>query len=683
MSYPKCNEIIIYPAVDLLDPFEERRPSRPTMPAYFVCLSDRQPVRVQPSEPWFRIGRGPDQDLVLDDSTVSRSHAVLFWRGGRLAVQDQGSRHGTFLNGERLAGERGLQDGDRIRVGEVELRLVARDLGAGDGLAAEVEDTLALPVDQLRGWAWGGPGADGLPGWRGALDLLYETSLGMVRDLPPEPFLVEMLERLTGFLGADHGTVLLRNEHGELKVLASRARGPVEAGPPDLAPGTLAAALDRKHALLLKETRADHPGSGTAGETTTASVMAVPLEHGGQVLGLFHFSASHERPPFAEDDLRLVVALGNLAAARLSQHRLAESLRQAQKLQSLGSLAGGVAHDMNNVLGAILNLATVALDQEPAGSGQRRNLVTIVRACERGAAMVKGLLAFARQDLAVRRPVDLNALVGETAALLERTTLARIHLAMDLEDGLRPVEGDPAALSHALVNLCVNAVDAMPEGGDLTLRTRNEGAGTVLLQVADTGRGMAPEVLEKAMDPFFTTKPQGQGTGLGLSLVYGTVKAHLGDIRIHSRPGRGTQVAIRLPASGAADPAPAPPEARPRAARSLRVLVVDDDELIRESTARLLEVVGHRPAVAEGGPEALRRLGEGLEPDVVLLDLNMPGMGGAEALRGIRALRPELPVLLVTGRVDQEAMDLVQGSAGVRLLAKPYSLADLERALAD
>ena len=379
-----------------------------------------------------------------------------------------------------------------------------------------------------------------------------------------------------------------------------------------------------------------------------------------------------------------VAAKENISdAIRAEEERrsLERQLVQAQKLESLGSLAGGMAHDINNVLSAILSLATVEAEDAPPGSSLKTSMDTIAQACLRGGSLVKGLLGFAREGLAEERPLDLNTLVREEAAILERTTLQKVRLEVDLAADLACVKGDPAALSHALMNLCVNAVDAMPEGGDLILRTRNDGV-SVVLEVADTGCGMPMDVQERALDPFFTTKPHGKGTGLGLSIVYGTVKAHHGEMSIQSQPGQGTSVALRLPAC-------ARPAAAPRAARlpsppvrPLRVLLVDDDELIQSSTGKILKVLGHAPTVVGGGEDALRHLQEGLEPDVVLLDLNMPGMSGAETLARIRDLKPDLPVLLATGRADQQAMDLARSVPRVTLLPKPYTMKDLRALLA-
>jgi CheY-like chemotaxis protein len=368
--------------------------------------------------------------------------------------------------------------------------------------------------------------------------------------------------------------------------------------------------------------------------------------------------------------------------AQQDRRRLEEQVTRAQKMESLGKLAGGVAHDMNNVLGAILGLASVHRTLAPEGSEARRDMDTIVRACQRGGDLVKGLLDLARQGLAEERELDLNALVRDQVQLLSRTTLQRVQLEVDLAPGAPTVRGDASALSHVLLNLCVNAVDAMAGAGTLTLRTALTGDGFVRLEVADVGCGMTPEVLDRALDPFFTTKPQGQGTGLGLTIAYGVVKAHRGRLEIDSAPGRGTRVIVHLPL---APPTPAAPgqESRPRrTGRALDVLVVDDDDLLQAALRRLLKSLGHRCTVAGSGEEALRLLGEGLAVDVVFLDLNMPGLGGAGTLPRLRALRPDLPVLLATGRVDQQALDLAQAVPGVSLLQKPFGLDDVQERLA-
>jgi len=384
--------------------------------------------------------------------------------------------------------------------------------------------------------------------------------------------------------------------------------------------------------------------------------------------------------------LHTVTSLRDLSErARLEEVRsqYEAQARRNEKMESLGALAGGVAHDMNNVLGAVLGLASVHLEGSPQGSALHSDMETIVKACQRGGSMVRGLLGFARDTLPEERELNVNVVVREAVALLERTTLQRIHLEMDLADDIRSIQGDSAALGHALMNLCVNAVDAMPDGGTLTVRTRNDSQETIRLEVLDTGSGMPKAVLDKALDPFFTTKPQGKGTGLGLPIVFGTVKAHRGTMVISSDVGKGTQVRMVFPAcktGGEQRAAEAPPTPSP-GPTALRILVVDDDELLQHAIRRLLKSLGHVATSIAGGEGALTMLANGFDPDLVILDFNMPGMDGAAALPRIRALCPSVPVLLATGRVDQSALDLVETHAHVSLLPKPFDLGNLRQML--
>jgi len=361
------------------------------------------------------------------------------------------------------------------------------------------------------------------------------------------------------------------------------------------------------------------------------------------------------------------------------QRRLQAELQHAEKLESIGSLAGGVAHDMNNVLAAIMGMSSAmratCADPDP----QANALDTIIRACARGRDVVKSLLYFARKDLEATGPVNLNTLAGEMVHLLSYTTLQRIQISTDFQEPLSLIEGDSGALSHALINLCVNAVDAMPDGGSLELRTRC-GAGDVTLSIKDSGEGMNAEVRRKAIEPFFTTKPVGKGTGLGLAMVYGTVKAHKGSLEIHSQPGQGTEVILAFPAMPAPPLAP-PAEPAPAASPRYRILLVDDDELIRMSIGPMLAALGHEVHSAGSGLEALERLQAGLEVDLVILDMNMPGLNGAQTLTRLLALRPGQTVLMATGYSDDAIAPLLEGRTNVHSLRKPFTLKEIQSKL--
>jgi PAS domain S-box-containing protein len=418
------------------------------------------------------------------------------------------------------------------------------------------------------------------------------------------------------------------------------------------------------------------------GQTIPSSELSLLRKDGSRV-SVFSSHAIVRVPGRAPEMFCMDIDLTDRKQAEEERRQLQAQLLQAQKMDSLGSLAGGVAHDMNNVLGAILGLASAHLEIQPPDSPAYRAFDTIAQAATRGGKMVKSLLNFARQSPAEERELDLNGILREEVRLLERTTLAKVRLEMELASELQPMRGDANALTHAFMNLCVNAVDAMPENGTLTLRTRNVDSEWLEVIVEDTGSGMTKEVLEKALDPFFTTKAHGKGTGLGLAMVYSTVKAHRGEMEIHSAPDQGTRVRLRFPTCEALIPA-AEPEAGPDSKRSrgqLNILVVDDDELIQSTMQALLEVLGHHATGAASGEQALAKLGNGHRIDAVILDLNMPGLGGAGTLPRLRAEYPRLPVLLATGRADQTAQDLIEAHPLVTLLHKPFTLKELQQHL--
>jgi PAS domain S-box-containing protein len=363
------------------------------------------------------------------------------------------------------------------------------------------------------------------------------------------------------------------------------------------------------------------------------------------------------------------------------QRKLDAEHQQMQKLDSLGSLASGVAHDMNNVLAAIQAVSEILRQSQGADPGAARHLDLIDTAAARGRDLVKGLTQFARKELKEPEPLDLNQLLAEEVRLLSRTTLQKVRLVLDLEEGLPPVLGERSTLAGALMNLCVNAVDAMPEGGTLTLRSRSRPGSMAEIQVEDDGAGMSEEIQARALEPFFTTKPVGKGTGLGLSMANATCKAHGGGLTLRSAPGRGTVVALLLPAA-AGGAAPARPDPAPAPARPRRILLVDDDPLIQESVPELLATMGHQVAVAPGGREAMDRLAA--DPfDLVILDSNMPGWNGAETLRAIRRLQPRLPVILATGYLDPATEALVARDGRTWSLLKPFSRASLGQKLAE
>jgi signal transduction histidine kinase len=368
--------------------------------------------------------------------------------------------------------------------------------------------------------------------------------------------------------------------------------------------------------------------------------------------------------------------------------RLEEQLRQAQKLEAVGALAGGIAHDFNNLLTVILSLGGVALESLPSGEPVREDLQEIISTARRAEALTRQILAFARRQFTRPVDLDLNATIAGATKMIERLIGEHITVRLELAPDLPHVLADPRQLEQVLVNLAVNARDAMPRGGTLEVSTRRLGAAAqdasggdrVQLVVADSGLGMDAETRARAFDPFFTTKEQGHGTGLGLAVVHGIVQQCGGAVRLDSAPGRGTTVTIELPgvAAGARVPAaaPVPVPARPvPAAAGRTILLVEDEPAVRAVALRVLERAGYRVLAATGGEAALRLAAEEPSIDLVLTDVVMPGMGGAALAERLRAARPGIRVLFMSGY----SADLPKGLAptGGGLLEKPFTPAAL------
>ncbi len=391
-------------------------------------------------------------------------------------------------------------------------------------------------------------------------------------------------------------------------------------------------------------------------------------------------------PGHQEDLGRVLVSFTDLTArkaAESDQRRMEHELQHLQRLESLGRLAGGVSHDMNNVLGAIMAVGSLLKVRHGDSPDLVRDAEALLHAAVRGRDLVRGLRDFSRKELEGAVELDLNELARREAELLERTLLKRVAIRLELASNLPPIFGEGTSIQNALMNLCLNALDAMPESGTITLRTTFLDPGLVALIVEDDGEGMPPEVAARALEPFFTTKPAGKGTGLGLSQVYGMVKAHGGSMDLQSTLGKGTRITLAFPQASSIPRSGDPEELEEHLpSRPLEILLVDDEGLIRGTVANLLEVLGHRPQVATSGLEALRRLSAGLRVDLIMLDLNMPGMDGVETLQRIRILRPDQPVLIATGFADERIPGVLQRFPEVRILKKPFGISDLQRALA-
>ncbi|HKE15631.1 MAG TPA: response regulator [Kofleriaceae bacterium] len=382
-------------------------------------------------------------------------------------------------------------------------------------------------------------------------------------------------------------------------------------------------------------------------------------------------------------------------AAEAERERLREQLLHAQKLEAIGTLAGGVAHDMNNMLAAIVGLAEFMRD-DPQGAGPDV-VEQILDAARRGTELTRNLLGFSRRGKGRKETIELSSVVAGVCQLLSRTLPKGIALTSGGR-AAHAIEGDSGQLGQALINLCLNGADAMNGAGALRIDVgeaalAGEAAaalglaeGTyVTLAVTDSGCGMDRETRSRIFEPFFTTKEEGRGTGLGLAMVSGTIAAHGGAIEVDTEPGRGTCITIHLPAvegAARAEPAPAAPDVR--AGGGALVLLVDDEPMVCQVTRRSLERAGYRVITASDGAEAVERFRQrGGDVRVVVLDMAMPVMGGAECFHHLQALSPEVRVLIASGRpLEQEARECLDAGA-IGFLEKPCPTARLLEAIAE
>ncbi|MBS7600423.1 MULTISPECIES: PAS domain-containing protein [Pseudomonas] len=370
-----------------------------------------------------------------------------------------------------------------------------------------------------------------------------------------------------------------------------------------------------------------------------------------------------------------------------------EALRQAQKMEAVGQLTGGIAHDFNNLLTGISG--SLELSRNLIGRGRHQHIDPYLRTaqdvCNRAASLVHRLLAFSRRQTLEPRTIDVNRLVSGMTELIRRSVGPHIEIELFTASATCRASIDSSQLENALLNLCINARDAMPGGGRITIETRHLQADDQIaahldlppgdylaLSVSDNGRGMSPQVLARAFDPFFTTKPVGQGTGLGLSMVYGFVRQSGGQVRVYSEPGQGTSVHLYLPRLDSASlPASEPlPVARtPRELRDMTVMLVDDEATIRMLVGEVLSDLGYTKIEFGDGHSALAALQNGAAIDLLISDVGMPGgMNGQQLVAAARQLRPGLKVLFITGYAEQAVLGGGVFEPTTRVLSKPFSL---------
>ena len=398
--------------------------------------------------------------------------------------------------------------------------------------------------------------------------------------------------------------------------------------------------------------------------------------------------AERHRLAEAETARQLAGRLAELETSQAERSRLADQLLHAQRMEAVGTLAAGIAHDMNNVLGAITSFADLLCD-EAADPQIRGDLAQIIAEAERGAALTRGLLAFSRRGQYRRRVIAIDSMIHDVLPLIERTLPKSIMIRDQLDVAGVRVEGDPVHLTQALVNFALNAADAMSGTGTLVLVAVVQDlvadnphalpAGCYArISVTDSGVGMDAATRLRVFEPFFTTKPLGRGTGLGLSTVWGIAQGHRGAVDVESEPGQGATFSLYLPTTDAPLAVIRKRAASEPGVRKGTMLVVDDEPAVRNGTRRILSKLGFDVVVASDGAEALRIFDQHDGAfDLVVLDMGMPVMGGPECFAALRRKSP-VPVLLATGyAVDAEAQELVAAGAGI--IEKPFRSEDLVR----
>jgi len=433
---------------------------------------------------------------------------------------------------------------------------------------------------------------------------------------------------------------------------------------------------------LLRETGSDIPFiflSGTIGEDTAVAA----LKMGAQDY-LMKDNVKRLLPAIQRE-------LGE-ATRRKERKRLEEQIQQLQKFEAIGRLAGGIAHDFNNALSVILAWTQLGYDELPPGSPTRAKFQAIREQAQSTAGLTRQLLAFARRQVLQRQNLDLNDLISRTARLLQTAIGESIELKLILALDLHTVAADPTQIDQILMNLCLNARDAMPKGGRIVIETKNttiteefhriHSFGTpgeyVVISISDTGTGMDQATLDRLFEPFFTTKEMGRGTGLGLATTYGIVKQHDGFINAYSELGKGTTFRVYLPGHSA----PSKERRMESSLSDLRgtetILLAEDNAALRDVARKVMEPLGYRIMAASTGQEAVQLFKANREKiNVAVLDVIMPGLGGVEAYMQMRALKPDLPVIFTTGHTAESASLNSLLEEGAVFLGKPHTPREL------
>ena len=542
------------------------------------------------------------------------------------------------------------------------------------------------------------------------MEALHETSLGIIGRLEIDELLQVLMQRATALAGTPDGYFCLydpeRNDL-ELKVgfgvFSDLAGYRLELGV------SLAGKVWQDRTYMVVEDYRNWPlRDPNPRFDGVFSNMAFPLMAKSEVYGVIGVAHSRKGRRFSEEEVRILERFAELASialynARLysamerelrerrrletERSRMENRLMQAQKMEAIGTLAGGIAHDFNNILSAVIGYSDMALHDAPEGSMLRDNMEQVLQAGQRAKELVNLILAFSRKAEQHPRLVDVTRVLDEVLSLLRASIPTTIEIRRRTASLQDPVLADPIQIHQIIMNLCTNAAHAMEEEGgvlEVDVETSHEGPGPgrfVKLTVKDTGCGMDPDVMERIFDPYFTTKERGKGTGMGLAVVHGLVKAMGGAVHVDSRPGRGSVFEVLFPSSEGtvADDG----DTKEELARGKeRILFVDDEESLVKLGKRMLERLGYRVAATVDPLAALGMVREAPSSfDLVITDMTMPHMTGEMLAREIIRLRPDMPVILCTGYSEQMNEEKAVFLGVRRFLMKPLDMAELARVI--
>ncbi|HYJ47399.1 MAG TPA: response regulator, partial [Pyrinomonadaceae bacterium] len=447
-------------------------------------------------------------------------------------------------------------------------------------------------------------------------------------------------------------------------------------------------------AILTNDVARDPHGAGIpGGHPPLHRFLGIPILIGGEVIGMI--GVANRASGYTETELTKLEILAQMAGVLFDNYRrlqreaaLKEQLRQSQKIEAIGQLAGGIAHDFNNLLTAITGYSDLVLRRLPSDDLSRRHVTEIKKAGDRAASLTRQLLAFSRKQMLLPKVLDLNAVVIDMDKMLRRLIGEDIDLLTVLDDALGNVKADPGQIEQVILNLAVNARDAMPMGGKLTIETSNvyldgkyarehisiKTGSYVMLAISDNGCGMDESTMERIFEPFFTTKGVGKGTGLGLSTVYGIVKQSDGYVWAYSEPGKGTTFKVYLPRFDEATAEPQPSSVEVELPQGTgTVLLVEDEEMVRQLTRQILEMHGYRVLEANNGKDAIELCREYEDRiDLVMTDVVMPQMGGRELVERLESLLPDAKVLFMSGYTDDAIVHHGVLDQSMNFLEKPF-----------